>query len=162
MADLRLRWPRRSALPANASAAPKSLAVGAKLDLRAWLALGAIHVAALVPSWYNANWDDNSHLHPDERFISIVAAATELPASLGEYFDSAKSPLNPYNRNLGFVYGTFPLFLTKGVASLLGRDNYDQLVIVGRHLSALFAVGTVLLAFALGRGLYGTKAGLIA
>jgi hypothetical protein len=71
----------------------------------------------------NVNWDKGQHLHPDERFLAIVSSDIKAPESTGQYFDSAESPLNPYNRGDSFVYGTFPLFLNKFVAEWLDRDE---------------------------------------
>ena len=52
----------------------------------------------------------------------MVEEKLAFPKSVGEYFDSAHSPLNPYNRgNDTFVYGTFPIFLTKAIAAALHR-----------------------------------------
>ncbi len=120
--------------------------------------------AAAALRFQGLNWDQNTHLHPDERFITMVATALGWPQSLGEYFDTAASPLNPYNRNFGtYVYGTFPLFLTKFVAEkLLDMPGYDRIFLVGRALSALLDLGTVLVVFFIGRRLYGTGVGLLA
>ena len=47
------------------------------------------------------------HMHPDERFLTMVGTAIDWPASLSEYFDTASSPLSPANRGHEFfVYGT--------------------------------------------------------
>ena len=43
------------------------------------------------------NWDQGQNLHPDERFITMVATALQWPSGPGEYFDTAVNPLNPYN-----------------------------------------------------------------
>ncbi len=126
-------------------------------------ALLFILAAAATLRFQGLNWDQNTHLHPDERFITMVAAALEWPRSLGEYLDTAASPLNPYNRNFGtYVYGTFPLFLTKFVAEkLLDLGGYDRIFLVGRALSALMDLATILLAFLIGRRLYGPAVGLL-
>ena len=127
------------------------------------LLLAVILALALGLRLYNVNWDQNSHLHPDERHLTLTANALELPSSAGEYFATDSSPLNPYNRDTGsFVYGSFPLVLTKVVAVSLDLDDYDHIVLVGRHLSALFDAATVFLIFLLGRRLFGRGAGLIA
>src|SRR5438093_11977181 len=55
-----------------------------------------ILVVAAGLRFHGLNWDDGHHLHPDERFIAIVADKIRLPASIGAYFDTARSPLNPY------------------------------------------------------------------
>lgn len=92
------------------------------------------------------NWDQGCHLHPDERFLSMVGDALTLPSSLGEYLDSGRSPMNPYNKGFDlFVYGTLPLSITKALAVLLDVDGYDRMYLLGRGLSALADVSTLLL-----------------
>ncbi len=127
------------------------------------LILAGILLIAAGLRLYGVDWDAGQHLHPDERFIVMVDTGIQWPHSLGEYFDSARSPLNPYNRGFGnFVYGTLPIFLLKFVAMLLGRDTYDGALQVGRVLSALADVGSVWLLFLAGRRLYGQRVGLLA
>jgi uncharacterized membrane protein len=83
-------------------------------------ALGLILLFGAVLRFTGINWDEYQHLHPDERFMTMVETGTQLPDSIGQYFDTAGSPLNPYNRSFGtFIYGTYPLFLTKFVAALI-------------------------------------------
>ncbi len=86
------------------------------------VALGVILVFGLQLRLTNVNWDDGQHLHPDERYLAIVSSELQLPGSVGEYFDSERSTLNPYNYQDSFVYGTFPIFLNKVVAEWLDRD----------------------------------------
>ena len=105
---------------------------------------------------------EEQHLHPDERFLTMVTAALKWPASWVGYFDTAASPLSPHNAGGPyFPYGTLPLFLTKSVADLLGNQGYDHVHIVGRVLSVAADLFTVLLTFALGRYLYGPLVGLL-
>ena len=61
----------------------------------------ALLVILLVAAYFRftgLNWDDGHHLHPDERFLTMVENALELPGSVGAYFDTAQSPLNPHNK----------------------------------------------------------------
>ncbi len=98
------------------------------------------------------DWDAGHHLHPDERFISMVEEKLEIPKSPAEYFDSARSPLNPYNRGHdSFVYGTLPMFVTKVVAKAIHQDGYGGAHIVGRALSAVADLFSVWLAYLLAR-----------
>jgi YYY domain-containing protein len=116
------------------------------------------------------NWDANHHLHPDERHNTSTATDTKVPGSLALYFNTAKSPMNPYNAGKeSYVYGTVPLFMTKVAANLTGPlpfvgnyAVYDGFAIVGRALAAFFDIGTVFFAFLLGRRLFGARAGLLA
>lgn len=94
------------------------------------------------------NWDENQHLHPDERFLTMVGDGMKWPGSLSGYLDTDHSLLNPHNIGNGFyVYGTFPVIFTKWVADLLHLDDYTGITLVGRVLSGLVDVGTTILVF---------------
>ncbi len=109
------------------------------------------------------SWDGDQHLHPDERFLTMVSSAIRLPSSIGEYFDTDASPMNPYNNNFGsFVYGTAPLFIVRLTAELAHMTDYWNIHMVGRILSALFDLFTCLMVFFIGRRLFGVKVGLFA
>ena len=79
------------------------------------IALGMLLLVAFVLRVWNLDWDEGTHQHPDERYWSIVTNDISAAGPL-EYFDSATSPLNPYNSGTPeaprdtWVYGTFPLF----------------------------------------------------
>ena len=108
-----------------------------------------IFIIAFLLRIYGLNWDDNNHLHPDERFLTMVISDIKLPSSFLEYFNTNTSPLNPYNypQYQFFVYGTFPLFLTKILAVLLHLDDYDHITLLGRVLSAIFDSGNIILLY---------------
>ncbi|HVU12809.1 MAG TPA: DUF2298 domain-containing protein, partial [Phototrophicaceae bacterium] len=160
------------------------------------------------------NWDDFTHLHPDERFLTDVAqglgqqlnpsgdpasaaaemktCAAEYPATagMGPYFDTYCSALNPINANSAhglYVYGTLPLFITKGAAELfvqatdlyahtvLAQSNpkyanydgsqwgtYDGIQLVWRFLSAMAEMGVILIVFTIGVKLHDKWIGLLA
>lgn len=109
------------------------------------------------------NWDEYHHLHPDERFISMVEEKLQGPSSLRQYFDSASSPLNPYNRGHdSFVYGTVPMFVSKAVGSLFGKKGYDGTFLAGRALSALFDLFSVWLVYRIVRRFAGRRSALLA
>jgi hypothetical protein len=83
-------------------------------DLLPLLALVGVLVVAAVLRLSGLAWDETAHLHPDERFLTMVETGLRLPASLAEYFDTARSPLNPHNSGFTFfVYGTFPIFFVR-------------------------------------------------
>ncbi len=127
------------------------------------LTLAIVLGVALGLRLIGLDWDAGQHLHPDERFLSIVLTQLRPAASLVEYFDPAASPLNPFNHGISFfVYGTFPLFLVEGLARLAGAESYDQAYLIGRALSAVFDTGTVLVVYLLGRRLLGPGAALLA
>ncbi len=131
------------------------------------------------------NWDDFTHLHPDERFLTIVTSKLESESSFFGYLRTSTSQLNPYNHGEGlFVYGNFPMTVTFYAGQLAdalqpnlcdtGRiapdtpfcesnlTGYDGIHLIGRAMSALVDLLSVLFTFMIGRRLYGKWAGLIA
>lgn len=97
---------------------------------------------------FGIGWDNETHLHPDERFLTMVTTALKWPSNPAEYFDPHTSPLNPRNANFSFfVYGTFPIFMVKAAAHLVQWDTYERVPIVGRALSAYFDLITIVLVF---------------
>jgi YYY domain-containing protein len=107
-------------------------------------------------------WDDGHHLHPDERFISMVEEKIAFPKSAGAYFDSGHSTLNPYNRGEGsFVYGSLPMVLAKAIAPLFGRAGYDFTYVIGRALSGVFDLFTVFLVYRITRRFAQRRAALL-
>ena len=126
-------------------------------------ALVVILVLAAFLRLVGLNWDANQHLHPDERFLTMVETALGWPQSVKEYLDTSVSPLNPYNRNFGlFVYGTLPIFLVKRVGMALDQNGYDQIFLVGRALSAIADLIGLWLLYAIARRLYGWRVALLA
>ncbi|MFI5120819.1 MAG: DUF2298 domain-containing protein [Thermoanaerobaculia bacterium] len=110
---------------------------------------------ALAIRLVGLDFDQNHFFHPDERAIGdAILKLSFHPLRLNPHF---------------FAYGSLPFYLTKALSSLLaavsGRDwfaSYDGVIHVGRFLSALAGALTVLLVAAVGRRLYGQKAGLLA
>ena len=90
---------------------------------RWWLA--AILVLAFVLRAWNLDWDRGTHLQPDERFWSDVAANIEMPDEWrwSEVLDPEKSTLNPRNYKPNYVYGTLPLWASEAAAGLLMTDQ---------------------------------------
>lgn len=113
------------------------------------LLLFLIFLLALSLRLYGLNWDQNQHLHPDERFLTMVTAEIKFPSSISQYLDTNTSTLNPFNypNYHFFVYGTFPIFLTKFIAHLFNQDTYDLVNLWGRGLSAIFDSFNIILLF---------------
>jgi YYY domain-containing protein len=128
-------------------------------------------------------WGEYTYMHPDERFLLWVGAdispvnlipnpnATtaedqykKVWLSFSEYFDTANSPLNPHNRGHGFyVYGTLPMFITRAAVELIeGQTGFQEMLDVGRPLSALADVLTVVLVYLVAARLYDRRVGLLA
>lgn len=101
------------------------------------------------------NWDQNQHLHPDERFITMVADKLSWPTSVSEYFSTGISPLNPHNQKFDFyVYGTYPVILVKAISSVLHLDDYVNLVLVGRFVSAVFDTLVIIVVYFISREVF--------
>lgn len=129
----------------------------------AWLLLALALLAGMWFRFTGLDWDASTHLHPDERHITITTAQIQWPDSIAQYFDTDESPLNPYNQGIGsFVYGTLPMLVTKVLAGLVDRDAYDGIHLVGRFLTAALDTLTILLVFLMGRRLGGRWAGAMA
>ena len=127
----------------------------------------AVVIVLLLAGWFrfqDLNWDNGTHLHPDERFLSTTTNDIKWPQNFNNYFDPATSTLSPYTLpDMGlFVYGTLPVYLVKWTAILLNQNNYDMITLVGRALSGIFDLGSLLFLFLIGRRLYGKGVGLLA
>jgi YYY domain-containing protein len=128
------------------------------------LILAGILIAGAYFRFTGINWDNNQHLHPDERFLTMVVSSIEPVHSISEYFDTANSSLNPNNRGYGFyVYGTLPLFIVRAAGEVLKQTGYDEIFLVGRVLSGLFDLMTVLMVYLIALRLYkNPRLGLLA
>ncbi|MPM24608.1 hypothetical protein SDC9_71091 [bioreactor metagenome] len=131
--------------------------------LLAKLVLFTIIIIGFLLRLIGLNWDQGQHLHPDERFLTMVSSTISLPKSIGEYFDTDNSNFNPNNNNFNFyVYGTFPLLIVKFFAQIFNLNSYDQIFLVGRVLSAFADTLTILLVFLLTKKIFkNTKSALL-
>ena len=117
-----------------------------------WLLL-ALAGFALSVRVFGLDFDQSHFFHPDERRIAEAVTQLSLrPLQLNPHF---------------FAYGSFPLYVTKLVASSLANldpwfASYDAAIKVGRALSALWGTATVVVLVLLGRRLFGTAVGWLA
>jgi len=149
----------------------------------------------LIAGWvrtYNIDWDEGTHLHPDERYLTMVVSALQFPEQASQYWNVDESPLNPANKGYaGYVYGTLPLFATRAVAEWVDKacltppnlfamvlravllnasgpcypgqyTGYGGIHFVGRALSAFADLATLVALALLARALYGNKTALLA
>ncbi|MBN1667354.1 MAG: glycosyltransferase family 39 protein [Anaerolineales bacterium] len=153
--------------------------------------LSLVLLSGAVLRFTGLDWDQDQHLHPDERFLTMVETGLQpvgtpaeslgppptvasqpwretyvqtLPdcSAWGGYFDTACSPLNPHNRGYTFyVYGTLPIFLVRYVADWVQMTGYSEVHLVGRALSALVDLLSVLLVYAIGARLYNRLVGVL-
>ncbi|HEU0163978.1 MAG TPA: glycosyltransferase family 39 protein, partial [Thermomicrobiales bacterium] len=121
-----------------------------------------ILVAAAAVRFAGIDWGSSYYLHPDERYVTEVTAAMKWPGSLSAYFDSATSTLNPFNdpKYTSYVYGDFPLLVSKFLGTIVGDTVYGNAHTPGRWLSAISDIGTVAMAGWASRTLFGRIAGL--
>ena len=129
------------------------------------VAVLAILGLALGLRLYGLDWDQGYPYtpHPDERAILSKVDELSPPAlgRLGLLLDADESPWNPRF----FNYGSFPLYLLKGVQlvhSLGPGDELRDLRLAGRAISAVADVATVMLVFLLGARVYGRRVGALA
>lgn len=156
-------------------------------SIRPWIYISLL-VYILIAGAYlrlvGIDWDENQHLHPDERFLTMVEAAIKPVNTPGDqlgappttasqpwrggyigilddceawggYFDTACSPLNPNNRGYDFyVYGTLPIFIVRYVAEWMGQTGYGEVYLVGRVLSAVSDLFVIVLVYAIASLLY--------
>lgn len=105
---------------------------------------------------YNINWDQNFHLQPDERFLTMLNNAMKLPQTFSQYLDPATSTFNPANIHFTFfVYGIFPLTIGKILTLLFHTDNYNDFTILGRFLSALADTGVIYFVYKIAESTWG-------
>ena len=146
--------------------------------------LAAIVVVALALRLHGVNWDEGYGFHPDERDIymrsdCMYALLTNSPhadgcgylvehpdakpglGGLTAFFDAERSPLNPHWFPLGSIL-IYVMVFFRSVVELFTDIGGLEMRYVGRTLSALADVGSVLVVFVLGRRLYGRNAGLLA
>ncbi|MBI5649745.1 MAG: glycosyltransferase family 39 protein [Chloroflexi bacterium] len=135
-------------------------------SFRTWFAFGIILLIAAFFRFAGLAWDSGYLFHPDERKILLVVNELALPENLGQAF-SPDSPLSPKF----FAYGSLPIYLLKALSAFAPSTDFavpwrdNQLVglaILGRALSAIFDLGTIVFTFLLARRLYDARVGLIA
>jgi YYY domain-containing protein len=154
--------------------------------------LVAILLVASYLRFDGLNWDEGQYIHPDEGHMRNTLSLIRWPDDLSRYFDTHTSPLNVRNvEGRRYSYGTLPLFvaraaaewldtacsdsaapLSRTVASLVANPSIKDCspgtftgvysALVGRALSALADVGTLILVYLIGRQLYGQRTGLLA
>ncbi|MBU4098776.1 glycosyltransferase family 39 protein [Patescibacteria group bacterium] len=126
-----------------------------------FILFGILLLAAFL-RFYNLNWDQGYHLHPDERAIIMKVVELRFPVDNLTSFFTPESTWNPHL----FAYGSFPFYLLKIIGEGLGFlepafTTYGLINIAGRFMSAIFDLGTVLLIFYLGKKLHSLTVGYL-
>ena len=136
-----------------------------KSVINRWV-VGFLLILVLVLGGYlrfvGLDWDAEQHLHPDERFLTMVESSLLPVPNIREYFNTSISTLNPNNQGHNFyVYGTLPIFMVRYLAEWLGFTGYGSIYLIGRSLSAVMDLLSVALVFFIGTRLYNRRVGLI-
>src|SRR5215211_808583 len=125
------------------------------------------------------DWGEAQHQHPDENTFSNVlysmqakeCADPAIPVSacppdqkrwlsLGDYFDSKTSTLNPYNIGFGsFVYGDLPMILIRVAADFTEQTDAR---LFGRQMSALADLLAIFFLYLIVSNLYNRRVALLA
>ena len=120
------------------------------------------------------NWSQGTNLHPDEYGLTSTLTQLSLPKDLDGYFNTRISPLSPYikydaaGQKIGdgpdnrMRWGQWPIILLRAAAELTDNTGYDELRLMGRQLSAVADVISLVFLYLIGTLLYGRKAGLLA
>ena len=155
--------------------------VGIRQRLVTWdnAAVAGLLVVLLLGAYFRftgLNWDQNHHLHPDERFLTDIATRLEPVTDPLAYLRTSESTLNPdqLDRVPFYVYGNFPMTVVVYVASWVNRicqaaislcaydyTAYDGIHLLGRFLSGFVDLIAVAFIFLIGRRLYDWRAGLL-
>ena len=149
-----------------------------------FLLLALVLVAALALRLHGVDWDQGYGFHPDERDIYMRAGCmydllTDAPGAatcgylndhpeaepglsgLKHFFNSERSPLNPHWFPLGSML-IYVMVFFRSVAELFTDMSAMDMRFIGRPLSALADVGTVLMVYLLARRFYSPQVGLLA
>ncbi|MCB9436358.1 MAG: glycosyltransferase family 39 protein [Anaerolineales bacterium] len=147
-------------------------------------ALAVVLVLAVAWRVVGINWDNYGFYHPDERFLRDV---TEAIGDTGQllpvvyercandperfnFFNARCSALNPNNiQEARFAYGTLPVFIVKGAASLVAEVQDDELwrsdlkvQLVGRGINVVAEALAIVFLYLIGYRLMGSQHGLLA
>jgi len=110
-------------------------------------------ILAFIVRLYGINWDQGFHLHPDERMLIMVTGRIHFFSRLNPNF---------------FNYGSLPIYILRGISQLIdwlfktNVANYQGMLFIGRILSSIADVSTVILIYKLTEILFPSVAFLAA
>lgn len=123
-------------------------------------------------SW--TSWHQGTNLHPDEYGLTGTLTQLQFPDSIEGYFNTAISPISPYQKydlegsptspgpDNRMRWGQWPIILIRAGAELFDQTGYDEIRMLGRRMSAVLDVLSLLLIYSIGKRLYDWKVGLLA
>ncbi|UYV36886.1 hypothetical protein N4R57_18160 [Rhodobacteraceae bacterium D3-12] len=123
-------------------------------------------------AWVRLNgiaWDGFSGYHPDERHMMFLSMAmfealrdpAHSALTLGDWWLSEASPLNPHAGSSFLVYGEAPLLIAVAIGWFSGTTDWFAFLALARSIAAWVDVAAILAVFLGGRALAGNRAGLI-
>ncbi|MEE4273376.1 MAG: DUF2298 domain-containing protein [Thermoanaerobaculales bacterium] len=110
------------------------------------------------------DWGGGNSLHPDERFLAMVATSLESNERALDYFNTPVSTLNPENvgSRPSFVYGTYPVILVRLLGEAVDWTGLGELRTMGRIASTVWDLLTIIMVYLLGARLANRRTGLLA
>lgn len=126
------------------------------------LVLASILFTALGVRLYGLTWDHGYLFHPDERMVLFVTSDLSFPWPPD--WAALLSPSSTWNPAF-FSYGSLPIYLLRILSSAAAQlwptmESLRSFYVIGRVVSALADVGTIYIAYVLGRRLYGVRTAL--
>ena len=124
--------------------------------------------------FYNMNWDSGALLHPDEYGLTNTLTQLHMPSNLSDFFNTRIAPMSPYNKydtdgetiangpDNTMRWGQLPMLIIRTAAEALNRTGYQELRTLGRYISAIMDVGSIILLFIIAQKLFGRTIALLA
>ena len=125
----------------------------------------AVLAIAVGLRFYGLSWDDGFSYtpHPDERAIldRVIGVSPPGLGEIGLLLDADLSPWNPR----WFNYGSFPLYVLK-VVQIVGSpflgDDANDIRVLGRAVSGLADIATILVVYGIASLAFDRRTGLLA
>ncbi len=137
----------------------KKTAFSKKFDFPPWLAIAALMLLSWKLMTWGINWGIGLNYHPDELALLrvILNQFVDLQMDLSDWM--LTQPLF----HVKILSSLFRVFLgEEQVLYLLANNNTVPLYLLGRKISAVFALVTIPVTYLLGKELYNKKVGLLA
>ena len=123
--------------------------------------------------FFNMNWDSGALLHPDEYGLTNTLTQLHMPSSVSDYFNTRIAPMSPYNKydaagetiangpDNTMRWGQLPMLMIRTAAEALNRTGYQELRTLGRYLSAIMDVGSIIILFVTAARLFDRRIALL-
>ena len=124
--------------------------------------------------FYNMKWDSGALLHPDEYGLTNTLTQLHMPTNIADYFNTRIAPMSPYNKydtegetisngpDNTMRWGQLPMLIIRTTAEALNRTGYQEMRTLGRYISAIMDVGSIILLFVIALRLFDRTIALLA